>query len=187
MHATGLLWWMHRATLVIATARLRVGPDVPDPAVQEHSVTVAMSPPRLLTLEPELAVPSEARVLPPTVRAPTVNRTALVNRLRAVDARLVVITAPAGYGKTTLLAQWRSREQRPFAWVTLGPDENRPGAFGRALIEAVSRSGIDDPEVAELATGDATNPVLVRRLGRWLLATSPGARSRSTVRRRRMG
>ena len=49
-------------------------------------------------------------------------RTALVNRLRASGAPLVTVTAPAGYGKTTLLAQWEARDERPFAWVRLDDD-----------------------------------------------------------------
>jgi LuxR family transcriptional regulator, maltose regulon positive regulatory protein len=55
------------------------------------------------------------RVLPGSV-----SRTALVNRLRgARGASVVSIAAPAGYGKTTLLAQWASRERRAFASVSL--------------------------------------------------------------------
>lgn len=43
-------------------------------------------------------------------------RTALVNRLRAaLPARVVTVIAPPGYGKSTLLAQWAARDERPFA------------------------------------------------------------------------
>ena len=40
-----------------------------------------------------------------------------MNRLRTASASLVILTAPAGYGKTTLAAQWSERERRPVAWL----------------------------------------------------------------------
>ena len=45
-------------------------------------------------------------------------RPRLVGRLIAAqDTPLVLLVAPAGYGKTTLLAEWAQRDGRPFAWV----------------------------------------------------------------------
>jgi LuxR family maltose regulon positive regulatory protein len=49
-----------------------------------------------------------------------VERAELVGRLREAAARLVLVSAPAGYGKTTLLAQWAGAEDGPAAWLTLG-------------------------------------------------------------------
>jgi LuxR family transcriptional regulator, maltose regulon positive regulatory protein len=61
-----------------------------------------------------------ARLLEPIGRPGSVTRTALVNRLRvAGTCPVVTLLAPAGYGKTTLLAQWASRDERPFAWVSV--------------------------------------------------------------------
>ena len=52
-------------------------------------------------------------------------RTALLNRLcGAADGTIATIVAPAGYGKTTLLAQWAERDPRPVLW-------SRPRAGGR--------------------------------------------------------
>jgi LuxR family maltose regulon positive regulatory protein len=51
----------------------------------------------------------------PDAAAPPAFRTALVNRLRAARSYTVVtVVAPLGYGKTTLLSQWASRDDRPF-------------------------------------------------------------------------
>ena len=70
-------------------------------------------------------LPSKLTV--PVPRPGLVQRTALVNRLRtARAARLVSISAPVGYGKTTLLAQWAARDRRPFAWVSLDVRDNDP-------------------------------------------------------------
>ena len=66
----------------------------------------------------------------PKLRDGLVGRSALVSRLRApTSARVVSITAPAGYGKTTLLAQWAAEDPRPFAWVSLDDRDNDPAAF----------------------------------------------------------
>ena len=32
---------------------------------------------------------------------------------------MVLVAAPAGYGKTTFLAQWEDADERPFAWISL--------------------------------------------------------------------
>src|SRR5215469_6035209 len=57
----------------------------------------------------------------PAVRPGTVDRSPLVERLARGDPRPVVsVAAPAGYGKTTLLAQWAERDGRAFAWVSVG-------------------------------------------------------------------
>ncbi len=66
----------------------------------------------------------ESKVNVPLLRSGTVARTALVNRLRATTRHVVLLTAPAGYGKTTVLAQWAARDSRPFAWVSVDERDN---------------------------------------------------------------
>ena len=65
-----------------------------------------------------------------------VNRTALVNQLRTQAAPVVLVTAPAGYGKSTLLAQWASRDQRPFAWVHVDETDSTAD-LARMIVEAI--------------------------------------------------
>jgi LuxR family maltose regulon positive regulatory protein len=80
----------------------------------------------------------------------------LVNRLRAAsDARVVSVTAPAGYGKTTLLAEWANRDPRPFAWVSLESRDSDPVAFLTYIAAALD--GIDpvDPAVFRAAASAA--------------------------------
>ena len=62
----------------------------------------------------------------PHGRRPRVADRALVERERVVsgfldaaDASLVLLAAPAGYGKTTALAPWAEVDERPFAWIML--------------------------------------------------------------------
>src|SRR5262249_36767907 len=83
-------------------------------------------------------------VLPGKLRAPeprpgSVKRTALVNRLRASRAPVVTIVAPAGYGKTTVLAQWMERDSRPWAWVTVDERDDDPLVLLHAVAAALDR------------------------------------------------
>jgi LuxR family maltose regulon positive regulatory protein len=82
----------------------------------------------------------ESKIQVPLLPVGTVSRTALVNRLRAAGAfPLVLVVAPAGYGKTTLLAQWARRDVRPFAWVSIDEYDNDPVAFLRHVAAALDR------------------------------------------------
>jgi LuxR family maltose regulon positive regulatory protein len=58
------------------------------------------------------------------MRSATVSRTALVDRLEKDDAPITSVVAPAGYGKTTLLAQWASRTPSKVAWLSLDRHDN---------------------------------------------------------------
>ncbi|HLN68606.1 MAG TPA: LuxR C-terminal-related transcriptional regulator [Streptosporangiaceae bacterium] len=71
-----------------------------------------------------------------------VERSALVERLTATEAKLILIEAPAGYGKTILAAQWRAHtvRARPFAWISLGEDDNEPRKLWRHITHALLRA-----------------------------------------------
>ncbi|HKD95698.1 MAG TPA: LuxR C-terminal-related transcriptional regulator [Gaiellaceae bacterium] len=64
-------------------------------------------------------------VAPATGKA--VVRTALLNRLcGTAEGSIVTLVAPAGFGKTTLLAQWAERDRRPVVWIDLEPEDDDP-------------------------------------------------------------
>jgi LuxR family maltose regulon positive regulatory protein len=50
--------------------------------------------------------------------------------------KLVVVSAPVGYGKTTLLSQWAHASLFPVAWLSLGAEDNDPERFLRYLLMA---------------------------------------------------
>ena len=56
-----------------------------------------------------------------------------------MSGRLVLVWAPAGWGKTVLLAQWRRAERghRPFAWVSLDPADDDPVRFWNYVVAAL--------------------------------------------------
>lgn len=53
--------------------------------------------------------------------------------------RLVLISAPAGFGKTTLLAEWLVHSGLPCAWLALDGDDNTPRQFLTYLLAAIAR------------------------------------------------
>jgi LuxR family maltose regulon positive regulatory protein len=82
----------------------------------------------------------ESKIHVPAVISGTVSRTALVNRLRAAGAfPLVLVVAPAGYGKTTLLSQWANRDARSFAWLSIDEYDNDPVVLLRHIAAALDR------------------------------------------------
>jgi LuxR family transcriptional regulator, maltose regulon positive regulatory protein len=95
-------------------------------------------------------------VAPSRARRETVWRDRLVRRLsQSADVPVVLLRAPAGYGKTTLLAQWSARDRRPFVW----PRDGAGDPFG------------DGPAVAVLDGPDLD----VARARAWAEAIPPGS------------
>jgi LuxR family transcriptional regulator, maltose regulon positive regulatory protein len=91
----------------------------------------------------------------PRVAPGLVPRPRLLRRLAAArDVPLVLVVAPAGYGKTTLLAEWAARDERRFAWVR--PAELEERGAGQRLLERHADDGpvviaVDDVQLASRA------------------------------------
>ena len=82
----------------------------------------------------------ESKLHAPHMRREWVARKDLVDDLVAsADKAIVLIDAPVGYGKTTLVAQWKAVDPRPFAWVALDRLDNDPNHFWSYVIEALRR------------------------------------------------
>ena len=96
------------------------------------------------------------KVGPPKIRPGTVGRTRLVDRLLATEATEIAISAPAGYGKSTLAAIWAERDERAFGWVTVDEADNDPVVFLTYLVLALDSIGpVDDRLVDDLTTTPA--------------------------------
>jgi LuxR family maltose regulon positive regulatory protein len=81
----------------------------------------------------------EAKLSVPEPRPGLVSRAGLVETARMSRRRVVGITAPAGYGKSTLLAQWAGAEDRRVAWVSLDRVDDDPAGLLRLLAAAYAR------------------------------------------------
>ena len=80
---------------------------------------------------------------PLVATAKAVVRTALLNRLCSTkDSAIVTIVAPAGFGKTTLLAQWAERDRRPVLWIDLEPEDDDGELLESRLEEVANRPGV---------------------------------------------
>jgi LuxR family maltose regulon positive regulatory protein len=76
-----------------------------------------------------------------------VARPRLLERLEEGLARgLLLVCAPAGFGKTSLLADWTRRGGRPVAWLSLDEGDNDPARFWRHVVAALDRAR---PGIAE--------------------------------------
>jgi LuxR family maltose regulon positive regulatory protein len=104
-----------------------------------------------------------------------VQRTALVDALLESPAPLVVVSAPAGYGKSTLLSQWAEAVPIPSSWLQLDATDNDPVVFLSYLTAALSRVAPVDPTVADLLQMQAPpiDELILPRLGDALDAAPP--------------
>jgi LuxR family transcriptional regulator, maltose regulon positive regulatory protein len=74
----------------------------------------------------------------PRLRPRLVHRDHLIERLQlGMETRLTLISAPAGFGKTTLLCQWLAESGRDAAWLSLEPEDNEPMRFLSSVIAAL--------------------------------------------------
>ncbi len=77
--------------------------------------------------------------IPPT-RPGCIRRSRLTARIDAgVQGPLTLLSAPAGFGKTQLLAEWAAESTHPIAWLTLSPEDNDYVRFFRYLSRAFQK------------------------------------------------
>src|SRR5262245_60468627 len=108
-------------------------PELPTPGATESA-----APLRDVLVATKFHVPS----------AGSVARPRLLARLDGGIGRgLTVVCTPAGFGKTTLLADWARHSGRPTAWLSVDAGDNDPARFWRYLAAAVehSRPGVGEP------------------------------------------
>ena len=82
-----------------------------------------------------------SKLSPPRLPTALVERERLLAALdEALSTPLTLVSAPAGFGKTTLLAAWANRHQAQVVWLLLDDLDNSPTRFWVALIGALRRS-----------------------------------------------
>ena len=81
----------------------------------------------------------DAKLSVPDLHPGSVSRSGLIGTARASGCRVVGVTAPAGYGKSTLLAEWAEAEDRRVGWVSLDRFDDDPAALLSVLAKAYGR------------------------------------------------
>lgn len=82
----------------------------------------------------------KTKFLHPIVSDKTVQRIRLDDSLAPKPGqKATFIIAPAGFGKTTLVAHWASRSGHPTAWLSLDTTDNNPANFWRYIITALQQ------------------------------------------------
>jgi LuxR family transcriptional regulator, maltose regulon positive regulatory protein len=140
------------------------------------------------TAEPPLLL--ETKFYPPRLPRDLVPRPRLRDRLvRGTTSKLMLVSAPAGFGKSTLLAQWLDEwlyaepaagtTERSAAWLSLDRDDNDPVSFWTYVIAAL-RTAV--PGIGETALGlvQAPLPTLIQTVLTTLL-NDLGALERDAV------
>jgi LuxR family maltose regulon positive regulatory protein len=124
--------------------------------------------------------------VPPT-RPELVSRPHLIELLNAGLLRqhkLTLISAPAGFGKTTLLSEWVAGCGRPVGWVSLGEGDNDPARFLAYAIAALQtvQTGVGDAALAMFQSPQPPpiEPVLTALINE--IAAVPDHPSRGSVR-----
>ncbi len=91
----------------------------------------------------------------PAVRPRQISRARLVDLLSAGDgAGFILVCAPAGYGKTTLLAEWAQslmKNGAAVAWYALDPGDDDPIPFKSYLIASFTQALGPIPELTQIA------------------------------------
>ena len=96
------------------------------------------------------------KLRPPEARPKLVSRPRLIEKLEPeADRRLTLVSAPAGFGKTTLLGAWaeeRAARGHPVAWLSLDEGDNDPARFLSYLVAALgaAEEGIGESILAAL-------------------------------------
>ena len=86
-------------------------------------------------MSPELL---STKLFTPPVRKNLVPRPRLIERLNeGLEGKLTLISAPAGFGKTTLVSEWLAGCERPVAWLSLDEGDNDPARFLTYLVAAL--------------------------------------------------
>jgi len=79
-----------------------------------------------------------AKLRPPRLRGGLVARPHLIAQMNeGLECGFVLLSAPAGFGKTTLLAEWAEQWSGPLAWLTLDKTDNNPFVFLQYLTAAL--------------------------------------------------
>jgi LuxR family transcriptional regulator, maltose regulon positive regulatory protein len=104
------------------------------PSVTEESDQINSS-----TLEQSETLFS-TKLFAPSIRTEHVSRPRLIAQVNSgLDKALILVSAPAGYGKTTLVCSWLHETNTRYTWISLDEGDNDPIHFLQYLLTALQK------------------------------------------------
>ncbi len=98
----------------------------------------------------------QTKLFVPRIRPSLVPRPRLIAKLnQGLHRKLTLISAPAGFGKTTLVTEWIAGCERPFAWLSLDEKDNDLTRFLAYFIAALQTLS---PEIGKRTSGILESP-----------------------------
>jgi len=106
----------------------------------------------------------ETKLYAPSIRSELVSRPHLIERLQEGlrrGCKLVLISAPAGYGKTTLLGAWvaHTEPHRSVAWLSLDEGDNDPARFWAYVAGALRTARAEIGEIGQMLFQSPPPPI----------------------------
>src|SRR5690606_26435140 len=115
------------------------------------------------SIRPEQVLGTKLHI--PRLHSGLVSRSRLIDRIdQGTRRKLTLVSAPAGFGKSTLLAEWIVAADHPaVGWISLDASENEPLLFWTYFIRALRKV---DPSVGEHALEllNSSPPVAIERV-----------------------
>lgn len=85
----------------------------------------------------------QTKLFVPPIRPLSIPRPHLIQKLNnGLAGKLTLVSAPPGFGKTTLVSSWLQQGERPFCWLSLDKEDNDPNRFFTYLFATLRN--IDD-------------------------------------------
>jgi LuxR family maltose regulon positive regulatory protein len=98
-------------------------------------------------------------ITPPAFDKRMVHRAQLVDSIHAnIPRKLIAIAAPAGYGKTTLLADFAAHSELPVCWVRLGENDQNPVRIAKILVASLQKQFRRLKDQIDIGTLDNESP-----------------------------
>jgi LuxR family maltose regulon positive regulatory protein len=80
----------------------------------------------------------QTKLLIPPIRPAWVQRPHLISQLNdGLESKLILVSAPAGYGKSTLLSEWVHQVSMPVAWLSLESADNTSSRFWSYFVSTL--------------------------------------------------
>ena len=83
----------------------------------------------------------QIKMVTPLIKNNLVHRSHLIDRIeKGIEYGFVLVSAPPGYGKTTLVADWAHHSKTPVAWLSLDAYDNDPLIFSRYIKQLLDKT-----------------------------------------------